>query len=168
MTLHAVATKPDIVFEANSYTDTVVVGVDGSPASQRALRWGRFLAETTHSPLAVVGVWDSTAAYSWAAGGWSAVPADWNPSVDAQQGLESTLDQVFGADRPVALRSAVVEGNVAAVLLEITRGARMLVVGSRGHGGFAGLLLGSVSAACAEHAKCPVLVVHGDTPPPPV
>jgi len=53
------------------------------------------------------------------------------------------------------------------VLLEVSDGARMLVVGSRGQGGLAGLLLGSVSAAGAEHAACPVLVVHGTTLPPP-
>ncbi len=95
------------------------------------------------------------------------MPVDWNPSLEAQRSLDSTVDAVFGVQRPVGLKSAVVEGNVARVLLEVTRGARMLVVGSRGHGGFAGLLLGSVSSACAEHATCPVLVVHGHTPPPP-
>ena len=60
------------------------------------------------------------------------------------------------AARPVATK----------VLLDAGRGARMLVLGSRGHGGFAGLLLGSVSSACAQHATCPVVVVHGDAPPP--
>jgi nucleotide-binding universal stress UspA family protein len=74
---------------------------------------------------------------------------------------------VFGGRRPPGLRTDVREGNAARVLLEASEGARMLVVGSRGHGGFAGLLLGSVSAACAEHASCPVLVLHGTTPPPP-
>ena len=59
------------------------------------------------------------------------------------------------------------EGGPAHALIEMSGGARMLVVGNRGHGGFAGLLLGSVSAACAEHASSPVLIIPGMTPPPP-
>ena len=167
MSVYSPAITPDSVLSADSYADTIVVGVDGSPASQQALRWARFLTAATNSPLAVVSVWDPGSVYGWAAGGWSAIPADWDPSLEAKQSLESTLDAVFAGQRPVGLKSAVIEGNVARVLLEVTRGARMLVVGSRGHGGFAGLLLGSVSSACAEHATCPVLVVHGHTPPPP-
>jgi nucleotide-binding universal stress UspA family protein len=167
MTVYSPVLTPAPTLSADSYADTVVVGVDGSPASQQALRWARFLTEATNGPLAVVSVWDPAGVYGWAAGSWSAMPADWNPSLEARQNLESTVDAVFGARRPAGLKSAVLEGNVARVLLEVTRGARMLVVGSRGHGGFAGLLLGSVSSACAEHATCPVLVVHGHTPPPP-
>jgi nucleotide-binding universal stress UspA family protein len=167
MTTYSPVPAPSTILGAEVYTDTIVVGVDGSPASQQALRWARFLAETTKSPLAVVAVWDPAGASGWAAGNWSALPPDWNPSAEAKIGLDTTLDAIFGDDRPAGLRSAVVEGNVARVLLEVTRGARMLVVGSRGHGGFAGLLMGSVSSACAEHATCPVLVVHGHTPPPP-
>jgi nucleotide-binding universal stress UspA family protein len=167
MTVYAPELAPGPVGSADSYVDTIVVGVDGSPASQQALRWARFLTESTSSPLAVVSVWDPAGGYGWAAGGWSAMPADWNPALDARRGLDSTLDAVFGTQRPAGLRSAILEGSAARVLLEVTRGARMLVVGSRGHGGFAGLLLGSVSSACAEHATCPVLVVHGNTPPPP-
>jgi nucleotide-binding universal stress UspA family protein len=167
MTIYSPELVPDQILPTNSYTDTVVVGVDGSPASQQALRWARFLTEATNSPLAVVSVWDQASVYGWAAGSWSAMPADWDPSLEARRGLNSTLDAVFDAQRPTGLRTAVIEGNVARTLLEVSRGARMLVVGSRGHGGFAGLLLGSVSSACAEHATCPVLIVHGHTPPPP-
>lgn len=54
----------------------------------------------------------------------------------------------------------------AQVLIKASDGARMVVVGSRGHGGFVGLLLGSVSSVVAEHAQCPVFIVHGTTPPP--
>jgi hypothetical protein len=66
---------------------------------------------------------------------------------------------VGGDPQPVDL--VVRQGGAAAVLIDQSRDADLLVVGSRGHGGFAGLILGSVSTACAEHAHCPVLVVHG-------
>ena len=60
----------------------------------------------------------------------------------------------------------VQEGLPAKVPLDESKGATMLIVGSRGHGGFSGMLLGSVSANCAEHATCPMLVIHGDRPTP--
>ena len=74
------------------------------------------------------------------------------------------MEAVLGADRPADFETVIVEGNPAEVLVHRSEGARVLVVGSRGHGGFAGLLLGSVSSACAERAHCPVLVVHGNGP----
>ena len=74
---------------------------------------------------------------------------------------------MFGEQQPPELEITVREGAAAKFLLEVSSGARMLVVGSRGRVGFAGLLLGSVGTACAEHATCPVLVIHGSTPPPP-
>ncbi|GAA4264158.1 universal stress protein [Dactylosporangium darangshiense] len=140
-------------------TPSVVVGVDGSEPSTHALRWAHYLADATGSRLDVITTWEFPVS-------WVGIPADWDPAQEAQRILDATLDEVFAADKPSGLRTVVIEGGAAQTLLEASRTARMLIVGSRGHGGFAGLLLGSVSAACAEHATCPVLVVHGSAPPP--
>lgn len=151
--------------EAEGAGGRVVFGVDGSASSDHALRWAHFLARTLQTDLEAVTVWQSPA--TWAAAGWTAIPPDsWNPAADATRILESAIDRVLGESHRSRILVSVEEGSAARVLLDATQGAQALVVGSRGHGGFAGLLLGSVSAACAEHAKCPVLVVHGDTPPP--
>jgi nucleotide-binding universal stress UspA family protein len=141
----------------------VVVGVDGSKESIRALRWAARAATVTGARLEAVAAWDYPATYGWA--GW---PQEWNPANDAKGALTSTVDEVFGTERPGDLQLIVREGGAARVLLEESKDALMLIVGSRGHGGFAGLLLGSVSANVAEHATCPVLIMHGETEPPEV
>lgn len=147
----------------------VVVGVDGSASSDHALRCAHFLARTLRTDLEAVTAWQSPATWAAAGSGFAALPPDsWNPATDATTILESAIDRVLGENQRSSLQVSVREGSAARVLVEASQGARALVVGSRGHGGFAGLLLGSVSAASAEHAKCPVLVVHGDTPPPTV
>jgi nucleotide-binding universal stress UspA family protein len=155
--------------EQPAVSDRIVVGVDGSEPSKHALRWAQFLAHTTGADLDVVNAWLPVVAYGWAGYEISGGPGDWNwnPAENAEKVMVETVDEIFGAHRPAALQTTVREGHAAKVLLEASRGARMLIVGSRGHGGFTGLLLGSVSANCAEHATCPVLVVHGETPPPP-
>lgn len=140
--------------------ECVVVGVDGSESSRQALLWARFLAQATGSTV------EAVAAYPWAGFDWAAAPSDWSPAENAHRLLADTLEAVFGDQPPPSLKTTVREGGAAKVLLEVADGAQMLVVGSRGLGGFSGLLLGSVSAACAEHATCPVLVVHGTTQPP--
>jgi nucleotide-binding universal stress UspA family protein len=140
----------------------IVVGVDGSNPSKQALQWALFLSHTMDATVEAVMVWQPTPGY-----GFVPPPDEWSPATEARNVLRSTVDEVFGAHTPDGLQLTLREGSVAGELLEAGRAARMLVVGSRGHGGFAGLLLGSVSAACAEHALCPVLVVHGATPPPP-
>jgi nucleotide-binding universal stress UspA family protein len=139
----------------------VVVGVDGSGPSQQALRWGAHLAAIFGVGLDAVTAWDFPVAL-----GWGSVPSDWDPAQDMRQVLADTVHEVFGGQPPAGLRLLVREGGAAKVLLDASQGATMLVVGSRGHGGFAGLLLGSVSANVAEHAPCPVLVIHGDQAPP--
>jgi len=146
--------------------DRILVGVDGSPSSRQALVWARFLARTTGATLEVVTAWQPFSGASAFGAGWAPLPVEWDPGRDAEKELTAVVDEVFGADRPEGLRITAAQGGAAHVLIELSRDARMLVVGSRGHGGFVGLLLGSVSAACAEHAHCPVLVLHGDTPPP--
>jgi nucleotide-binding universal stress UspA family protein len=142
--------------------DRIVVGVDGSPPSRQALRWGAHLAATFGARLDAVTAWQITSSTH----NWSWIPSDRNPDQDTRQALDQIVQDVFGDQPPAGLQRLVHEGGAAKVLLDASQGAIMLIVGSRGHGGFAGLRLGSVSANVAAHASCPVLVIHGDQPPP--
>lgn len=137
----------------------VVVGVDGSEPSQQALRWAAMIADAAGAHIDAIAAWQYSIPFGWT------MPS-WDPRADMEQVLRKTVDVAFDGRRPAGMNLVVCEGNPARVLLERSAGALMLVVGSRGHGGFAGLLLGSVSAAVAEHATCPVLVIHGDQLPP--
>lgn len=141
----------------------IVVGVDGSSQSERALQWAAHLAACTGNEVDALIAWAPQVAWglAWIPGG-----LNWNPAEDAAKLLDIAVERALRDPAAAAVRRRVVEGGAAKALIDAGREASMLVVGSRGHGGFAGMLLGSVSAACAEHAACPVLVVHGDTPPP--
>ena|SRR6266851_293004 len=141
----------------------IVAGVDGSRPSQEALRWSAHFAAIFGARLEVVIAWDYPPSYGWVA----PLPSDWNPRQGMEKVLDDTVRAVFGDQPPAGMQRQVREGGAAKVLLDAGEGAIMLVVGSRGHGGFAGLLLGSVSANVAEHASCPVLIIHGDQAPPP-
>lgn len=143
-------------------TRIVIVGVDGSDPSAMALRWGRFMADSSGSRLVAVTAYVPPSAMYGA--DWVTIP-DWDPQQIAREALDATIAETLGDAE--AADTVVREGSAANVILDEARDAHMIVVGSRGHGGFKGLLLGSVSSAVAEHAKCPVLVVHGDTAPPP-
>ena len=140
----------------------IVVGVDGSEPSKQALRWAQRLAAGAGAQLEAVIAWQYPVMTGWGPG---VVPLDYNLAQTMDKVLIDTVDAVFGSDRPTGLKLTVVEGHPVSVLLDRSADALMLVVGSRGHGGFIGLLLGSVSASVAEHASCPVLVVHGDQLP---
>jgi nucleotide-binding universal stress UspA family protein len=141
----------------------IVAGVDGSEHARDALRWAAHIAQAVGARVEAVIAWEYPAAL-----GWSVVPDDWDPAEDMRKVLQETVTDVFGGQPPAGLQLLVQEGGAARVLIEACEGATMLVVGSRGHGGFSGLLLGSVSANVAEHAPCPVLIIHGDQAPPPV
>ncbi|MFD8011704.1 universal stress protein [Streptomyces sp. NPDC058955] len=137
----------------------VVVGVDGSAPSYAALRWAVRHAERTGAALEIIGVYDVPGAT-----GWSAPPVD--AAFDEQQAREALTEELrsvlpTGVRMP-PLEQHVVRGNPAKVLIEASAGAELLVVGSRGRGGFASLLLGSVSQQCAVHASCPVVIVRED------
>lgn len=132
----------------------IVVGVDGSVPGNEALRWAARLAPTLGATIQVVSAWQYPSADAL-------IPI---PSLDWEQinreTVEASLHEVFGDRRPDGLDVVLTPGHPARTLLDAGRVATMIIVGSRGLGGFTGLLLGSVSRNVAEHATCPVLVVH--------
>lgn len=133
----------------------IVVGVDGSPASIQALQQAVDLAAALSADVDAVHTWLVT----YGATELSMMPAV--PSAELQQAAEQTLAEAVAAVDPkgVTVRQVVTEGDAASTLLDAAQGADMVVVGSRGHGGFVGLLLGSVTHKVIHHAPCPVLVV---------
>ncbi len=134
----------------------VVVGVDGSEDSLGALREAGRMAELMDAPLKVVTVWQ----WPVFAGVEKLANSAWDPKREAQKMLTESLHAVFDQTLPPRIEEEVHEGPPARVLRDLSKDARMLVVGSRGRGGFTGLLLGSVSSAVVAHATCPVLITH--------
>ena len=139
----------------------IVAGVDGSPSSLSALRWAIRQAALTSAAVDAVIAWH----YPAAAVGYGWAPSGPDAGFDFRETAEKTLsDAIASAVDPgsdVGVRPRVVEGNPAQVLLDASEDADLLVVGSRGHGGFTGALLGSVSQHCVHHAHCPVVVIRG-------
>jgi nucleotide-binding universal stress UspA family protein len=132
----------------------IVVGIDGSDSSVGALGWAARQAEMTGGALEVVMTWDWPISYGWTI----PYPAGFDPSESAQRVLDETVAAVRKEHPGLRLSSRLAEGHPAPILIEESKRATLLVVGSRGHGEFAGMLLGSVSEHCATHAHCPVLV----------
>jgi nucleotide-binding universal stress UspA family protein len=135
----------------------MIVGVDGSESSVAALRYAARLAPRLDLRVRALAVWNYP---SFMYGGYYPTP-DWTPEEDAEKIVKRAAEEVFEGEAPDWFAIRTRRGRAAEVLIDESISAEMLVLGSRGHGGFAGLLLGSVSSACAEHAHCPVLVVHG-------
>jgi nucleotide-binding universal stress UspA family protein len=145
----------------------VVVGVDGSEGAEAALHWAVAEARLRKCRLLAVHAW--TPGYVGVpAGGYGYLGGPLEspgPSVDdmhrwAEELLESKTAEISAEAKDVEIERRVVEGSAAQALVDAAGEHDLLVVGSRGHGGFAGLLLGSVSQQCAHHARCPVVVVH--------
>ncbi len=140
----------------------IVVGVDGSETSRHALRWAADEAAAHDAELHVIYAWDVPApgAGIGISTGTLTAAAPEAEHDAAQQLVAQVVDEELGQSRPPRTRQSIGRGSAASVLLEAAKGAHLLVVGSRGLGGFAGLLLGSVSMKMASHAACPVVIVR--------
>lgn len=152
---YATLADGDVEFvEPTGRTGRIVVGVDGSEESVTALRTGVRIANALNASIEAVATWrlpaDATVTDEYA----------YTPADDAKAILSGAAKSVFGANNPDWFMTLTFEGEAADVLIAQSRGAEMLVVGSRGHGSRAGVLLGSVSARCAERALCPVLIIR--------
>ncbi|GER22662.1 universal stress protein [Zafaria cholistanensis] len=133
----------------------IVVGVDGSPQSVAALRYARTLADALGHAVEVVGAWQARTSFEQYA------PTNWDPEADARAVVDQAVREAFGDEPPAGLTVRMEMGSPTQVLINASEGAEMLVVGTRGRGGFKGMLLGSVSTSVASHAKCPVVIAHG-------
>lgn len=142
-------------------TARIVVGVDGSEASQHALRWALSEARVRGTGVEAVHVWRYPV--------WTYSPAITTPPAFAREDLEAEAQAVLDHAVDAALETQpgdirvdrmVAEGVASEQLVRLAAGADLLVVGHRGRGGFATLLLGSVAHQCAAHATCPVVIVR--------
>lgn len=138
----------------------ILVGHDGSKDAGQALAQAARLADALGADVRVVRAWTITTAPKPA----SATPGYVPPIDDFAAATLAELDRDVAAVREqypnVTIHTEVTRGNPAAALINASEGAQMAVVGSRGRGGFKGLVLGSVSDQVVRYAKCPVLVVR--------
>ena len=142
----------------------VMVGIDGSAGSRRALRWALAEAARRGTAVEAVTVWESP--YDFGETVYFPVDEE-KMAAAARDRLRTVVADEAGEDPAVPIDQVVVEGDPATVLCTRSAGADLLVVGARGRGGFTGLLLGSVSTKCVHHSRCPVVVVHpGDDEAP--
>jgi nucleotide-binding universal stress UspA family protein len=139
----------------------IVVGIDGSEHSGRVLEWAMREAAMQHAPLTVLAV-HQVASNPWT-GNPMVVPADSAEQDKTRQAAEEAVSRAagkLGGAKPASVTVRTVDGLAAKELIAASDGADLMVVGSRGAGGFAGLMLGSVSAQVVHHAACPVVVVR--------
>jgi nucleotide-binding universal stress UspA family protein len=122
----------------------IVIGVDGSPLSLKALEFAADEARLRHAPLRVIYAYPATDTEA--------------ESRTYVEGIKATAPSTDG----VEVEWLILPGNAAEVLIAASRDAMLLVIGPRGVGGFLGLIIGSVAAQCVHHSHCPVLVVRED------
>ena len=131
----------------------IVVGVDGSPSSQRAVRWAAQQAKLTGATLRAVSSWR-----------WpnyiTIVPPGVDLARDTRRTLDEVLQEALTGTEEVSVSRHVIEGPPGPALLTQAQDATLLVVGAQGRAAFPGMLLGSVAEYCVRHGSCPVVVVR--------
>lgn len=138
-----------------------VAGVDGSEGSRKALEWAVKQAALEGAKLTVVHVWH----VPYAASGMGGIPFDIQMLADgARETLDAMLSEVDTSELVEPVEGLLMEGAAAPAILAAAEDADMVIVGSRGRGGFMGLLLGSVSQQVASHSTCPVVIIPTDAP----
>jgi len=138
----------------------IFVGVDGSPNSEHALRWAMQEAAVRHAPLTVIAVHEVLKSY-WT-GNPVSLQADKGKLDETKKAAEDLADKVashLGDAKPHSITVRAVDGFAAQELIEASKDADLVVVGSRGGGGFARLMMGSVSSQVVHHSACPVVVI---------
>ncbi len=142
--------------------EIALVAFDGSPSAVAALTWAAQKAPLLNMEIEVVNVWEyaetslDVAGVGFGSGGYV---GESDPQIWSQQILKDGVSLVFGASADGIKRTSV-EGGTVRTLVELSKGAELLIMGSRGHGRLADLILGSVSESCSAKSKCPVVIVH--------
>ncbi len=138
----------------NAERGRIVVGIDGSPQAARALAWAYEEARLRGCALQVLYSFPALVSYA------GSTAHEYYPQVERE--AEEVVNRALEAlpDDGVPVERTLAAGNPAGHLVDASRGATLLVVGSRGYGGFRGMLLGSVSIHCVHHALCPVVVIR--------
>lgn len=135
----------------------VIVGVDGSASSLEAVDWAGDYADAVGAPIELVAAWDWPNSYGWPV----LVPDGYSPLGDADHALAISSERLLGRHPSLHVTAETCQGYAARVLVDKSTSAALLVVGSRGHGQFTGMMIGSVSEQCVSHAHCPVVVIRG-------
>lgn len=146
---------PVAVIRPGGSPGVVVVGVDGSAGSDRALRWAVAEARLRRCRLTVVHAWQFPPI-----GSYIVTPPEGYDAMAAEF-VDQALATVRQSDPELEVDGVVTYGSSVEALVRASEAAELVVVGARGHGGFASLLLGSVGDQCAQYVKCPVVVVRG-------
>jgi nucleotide-binding universal stress UspA family protein len=137
--------------------ERIVVAIDGSAASLDALRWAIDHADRLGAVVEALHVWQIPNEYGVPI---SRVPGE-NFEGTAKRALQGSVDEVLAGRTDAPVEAVTLQGYPPKILVERSKTADLLVVGSRGRGALAGTLLGSVSLHCVTHAECPVVVIRG-------